>query len=130
MLGLLAANPRVRAQDLADSVGRDKASFKTDVRKLKALGLTISHSPGYELSPRGRALLDALDTAAEGYLLQLRDAQVEFDAFAGLAAGKKAGELEKKSAKLNEALNAAAVETTGAGEAPASITVKSVAGPI
>ena len=25
------------------------------------LGLTISHSPGYELSPRGRALLDALD---------------------------------------------------------------------
>ena len=26
------------------------------MRKLKALGLTISHSPGYELSPRGRAL--------------------------------------------------------------------------
>ena len=31
-------------------------------RKLKALGLTISHSPGYELSPRGRALLARLES--------------------------------------------------------------------
>ncbi len=61
VLRLLAENPRVRAQDLADTIGRDKASFKTDVRKLKSLGLTISHSPGYELSPRGLALLDELD---------------------------------------------------------------------
>ena len=30
--------------------------------KLKALGLTISHSPGYEISPRGRAYLDATAT--------------------------------------------------------------------
>lgn len=35
-------------------------SFKTDVRKLKGLGLAISHSPGYELSPRGCALLSRL----------------------------------------------------------------------
>jgi ribosomal protein S19E (S16A) len=28
------------------------------VRKLKALGLTISHEVGYEISPRGRAFLD------------------------------------------------------------------------
>jgi hypothetical protein len=27
------------------------------VRKLKELGLTISHSPGYEVSPRGQAVL-------------------------------------------------------------------------
>ena len=59
-LQLLAANPRVRAQNLAESVGRDKPSFKRDVSKLKALGLTISHSPGYELSPRGRRLLTHL----------------------------------------------------------------------
>ena len=50
----------VRAPDLAASLGRETAAFKDDVRKLKALGLTISHSPGYELSPRGRALLDRL----------------------------------------------------------------------
>jgi hypothetical protein len=42
-------------------VGIDKPTFKNDVRKLKTLGLTISHSPGYELSPRGRAVLAHLD---------------------------------------------------------------------
>ena len=60
VLRLIADRPFVRAPDLAASVGRDTPSFKADVRKLKALGLTISHSPGYELSPRGRALLDRL----------------------------------------------------------------------
>lgn len=59
-LGLIAANPHVRAQDLADGLGVAKDVFKNDVRKLKDLGLTISHSPGYELSPRGRALLDRI----------------------------------------------------------------------
>lgn len=56
VLALIAAHPHVRAPDLAARLGRDTPSFKADVRKLKALGLTISHSPGYELSPRGRAL--------------------------------------------------------------------------
>lgn len=56
-LHLIADNPRVRAQELADRLGLDKATFKNDVRKLKALGLTISHSPGYEVSPRGHAYL-------------------------------------------------------------------------
>lgn len=60
-LRLLRANPHVRAQDLADGLGLEKDVFKNDVRKLKALGLTISHSPGYELSPRGKALLARLD---------------------------------------------------------------------
>lgn len=59
-LFLLADNSHVRAQDLADGMGLDKAVFKNDVRKLKELGLTISHSPGYELSPRGRAFLQHL----------------------------------------------------------------------
>lgn len=58
---LIADNPHVRAQDLADGLGLEKDVFKNDVRKLKALGLTISHSPGYELSPRGKALLDRFD---------------------------------------------------------------------
>jgi len=56
-LHLLANNPRVRAPDLAASLGLDKPTFKNDVRKLKGLGLTISFSPGYELSPRGKAYL-------------------------------------------------------------------------
>lgn len=56
-LDLLADNPHVRAEDLAGGLGLDKPTFKNNVRKLKALGLTISHSPGYEVSPRGRAYL-------------------------------------------------------------------------
>ena len=60
-LRLIAERPHERAPDLADSVGLDTATFKDDVRKLKALGLTISHSPGYELSPRGRVVLQHLD---------------------------------------------------------------------
>jgi hypothetical protein len=60
-LRMIADHPRVRAPDLAASVERETAPFKNDVRKLKALGLTISHSPGYELSPRGQALLKRLE---------------------------------------------------------------------
>jgi hypothetical protein len=59
-LRLLADNPHVRAQALADSLGMEKMVFKDDVRKLKELGLTISFSPGYEVSPRGKALLQIL----------------------------------------------------------------------
>lgn len=60
-LHLLDENPHVRAPDLAAGLGLDKPTFKNDVRKLKALGLTISFSPGYELSPRGKAYLATLD---------------------------------------------------------------------
>ena len=60
-LRLIAENPHVRAQDLADGLGVARDVFKEDVRKLKERGLTISHSPGYELSPRGRALLERLE---------------------------------------------------------------------
>jgi hypothetical protein len=48
----------VRAGDLAEAFGRERLKFKTDVRKLKALGLTESLEVGYRLSPRGRAFLD------------------------------------------------------------------------
>ena len=57
---LIAERPFVRAPDLAAAMGRETLPFKEDLRKLKALGLTISHSPGYELSPRGRAQLERL----------------------------------------------------------------------
>jgi hypothetical protein len=45
---------------LANYLGLDIPSFKPWVRKLKALGLTESLSPGYKLSPRGERVLDAL----------------------------------------------------------------------
>jgi hypothetical protein len=60
LLELIAAHPEVRAADLAAAIGRDKLPFKRDVRKLKELGLTESLERGYRLSPRGRALLEAL----------------------------------------------------------------------
>jgi hypothetical protein len=60
LLRLIAANPGVRAADLAASVGREKLPFKADVRKLKAKGLTESLEVGYRLSPRGEAYLRAV----------------------------------------------------------------------
>lgn len=59
-LHLIADHPARRAPDLAEMVGRETKPFKLDVRKLKNLGLTISLKIGYELSPRGRAYLDAV----------------------------------------------------------------------
>jgi hypothetical protein len=59
VLQLIDANPGVRAGNLATELGREKLSFKVDVRKLKSLGLTESLEIGYRLSPRGRAVLAA-----------------------------------------------------------------------
>jgi hypothetical protein len=63
ILRLIAANPGVRAPDLAAGLGRPVPRFKADVRRLKELGLTESLAVGYRLSPRGEALLRALDDA-------------------------------------------------------------------
>lgn len=60
VLRLIERRPRVRAQSLADELGREKEALKVDIRKLKNLGLTLSLETGYELSPRGRALLEHL----------------------------------------------------------------------
>jgi len=59
-LEIIEAQPRVLSTTLAEQLGRERLPFKTDVRKLKSLGLTISHDVGYELSPRGRAVLRRL----------------------------------------------------------------------
>ena len=59
-LDLIDRNPERRAPDLAAKVGRETAPFKTDVRKLKELGLTESLAIGYRLSPRGEAVVDRL----------------------------------------------------------------------
>ena len=57
-LAIVDRSPEVRAPDLAAELGRDTASFKRDVRKLKELGLTESLDIGYRLSPRGEAVVD------------------------------------------------------------------------
>lgn len=56
-LRIIAANPGKVARLLAADLGRDRDEFKEDVRKLKALGLTISLEVGYRLSPRGETYL-------------------------------------------------------------------------
>ena len=61
-LEAISTTPGRRAAELAAAQGRETQKFKTDVRKLKALGLTISLEVGYELSPRGRVVLDALQS--------------------------------------------------------------------
>lgn len=60
VLALIAKRKGQRAAGLAALLGRETLSFKADVRKLKALGLTVSLATGYDLSPRGRAVLAAL----------------------------------------------------------------------
>ena len=58
-LELIGKHPHRRAGDLAELLGRERLDFKEDVRKLKRLGLTISHEVGYSLSLRGQAYLKA-----------------------------------------------------------------------
>ncbi len=58
-LRLIERRPEVRAGDLAEEMGRERLPFKTDVRKLKNLGLTISLGVGSRISPRGAAYLAA-----------------------------------------------------------------------
>lgn len=55
VLDLIADNPGVVSTTLADELGLERQVLKTDVRKLKRLGLTESLTVGYRLSPRGEA---------------------------------------------------------------------------
>ncbi len=59
-LRLIAEQPAVRAPDLAAQLGWETVPFKRNVRRLKELGLTESLPIGYQLSPRGQVILDAL----------------------------------------------------------------------
>lgn len=65
-LALIAKHPRIAASKLAVKVKRPTLDFKTDVRKLKRLGLTQSFEVGYEVSPRGRAYLAKTSRSRRG----------------------------------------------------------------
>ena len=54
-------NPGTVSIVLAEELGRELQPMKTDIRKLKALGLTESLRVGYRLSPRGETYLSSLD---------------------------------------------------------------------
>jgi hypothetical protein len=56
-LRLIESGPGVPARLLAAELGYETQDFKANVRKLKGLGLTISHEVGYELSDLGRRYL-------------------------------------------------------------------------
>lgn len=60
VLEMIESHAGRRAPDLAAHFGRETQPFKTDVRKLKNLGLTLSLKIGYQLSPRGEAYLSAI----------------------------------------------------------------------
>ena len=56
-LDLIGERPGHSAQELAETLGVEKLKFKSNVRRLKALGLTESLDVGYRLSQRGQAWL-------------------------------------------------------------------------
>ena len=60
VLKAIERHPNLAAIRLAEMLGYEKAWLKLNIRKLKNLGLTISHQPGYELSPRGSAVARAM----------------------------------------------------------------------
>ena len=64
VLGIIEQHPDVAARVLAAHLRCEKDWLKPNVRKLKNLGLTDSHDPGYVLSARGRVVLHHLRSAA------------------------------------------------------------------
>lgn len=51
LLKIIKESPKLKAADLAVKTGMEKDWLKLHARKLKNLGLTISHDPGYTISP-------------------------------------------------------------------------------
>ncbi len=57
VLEQIASQPAVSSALLSAELGWDRPDYKLHVRRLKALGLTISLDVGYRISPRGAAYL-------------------------------------------------------------------------
>jgi hypothetical protein len=58
--GEIEGRPAVAARVLAQRLDYEKDWLKPQIRKLKDLGLTVSLPVGYELSPRGRVVVERL----------------------------------------------------------------------
>lgn len=63
-LRMIADNPRLGAKHHAARRGQETLDLKADVRKLKALGLTVSYEVGYGLTPLGEEVLALVDARA------------------------------------------------------------------
>lgn len=63
VLAAINRHPNLIATKLSNIVGFERDWLKTNIRKLKNLGLTISkrYQAGYEISPRGKKVLAFLD---------------------------------------------------------------------
>ena len=59
-MAAINSHPGIPASKLASEIGCNKDWLKTNVQKLKNLGLTISHKVGYSLSPRGIRVFEQL----------------------------------------------------------------------
>ena len=64
VLAGIERHPNVLARILAERLECESGWLKPQVRKLKNLGLTVSHHPGYTLSPRGHVVLEHLRATA------------------------------------------------------------------
>jgi biotin operon repressor len=63
VLALIADRPAVVSTVLAEAIGWERQDFKLHVRRLKAIGLTLSLDVGYRLSPRGESYLRSMRPA-------------------------------------------------------------------
>lgn len=61
-LQAIQQNPNLKSADLAVILKKEKEWLKLNVRKLKALGLTESHEPGYSITALGIAYLRSRKT--------------------------------------------------------------------
>lgn len=95
-LAAIAANPRLVSTRLADQLGRERFALKTDIRKLKAMGLTRSHDVGYDVTELGHQILAASNVApgGEGGIVPQHDPSASRDVTPPLRAkrGEGAGE--------------------------------------
>lgn len=57
---IISKHPHVVSTELAAKLGYERMWLKLNIRKLKNLGLTISHEVGYEISPLGKKVLAQL----------------------------------------------------------------------
>jgi hypothetical protein len=64
VLRMIDAAPHVPARVLAAELDWERLDFKAHVRRLRRLGLTISHEIGYELSPAGNRYLASVESSA------------------------------------------------------------------
>ncbi len=60
VLRAIAENPHMHAVGISSLTGFEKEWLKRNIRKLKNLGLTISHQSGYELSPLGKYFMERI----------------------------------------------------------------------